>query len=193
MNKSKLLAALEGLLYVVGEDGLTIEQIVFVFEISDEEALDLVETLKTMYDKNLRGITIINTANKYKMATRNDFIDYYKKLFTDVNKSKLSGASLEVLSIVAYKQPITRAEIEDIRGTNSENVIRRLLAMSLVKEVGRLDTAGRPIIYGTTNDFLDYFNLSSIEELPELVQNLDTDDDIEKDLFNMITNNNKVN
>ncbi|MDF2700658.1 MAG: segregation and condensation protein [Haloplasmataceae bacterium] len=193
MNKSKLLAALEGLLYVVGEDGLTIDQIVFVFEISDEEALDLVETLKTMYDKNLRGITIINTANKYKMATRNDFIDYYKKLFTDVNKSKLSGASLEVLSIVAYKQPITRAEIEDIRGTNSENVIRRLLAMSLVKEVGRLDTAGRPIIYGTTNDFLDYFNLSSIEELPELVQNLDTDDDIEKDLFNMITNNNKVN
>lgn len=183
---SKLLAALEGLLYVTGDEGLTTEQIAFVFDISTVEAKELVEELKYMYESNFRGITIINTANSYKMATRSEYIDYYKKIYADNNKSRLSNASLEVLAIVAYKQPITRAEIEDIRGINSDNIIRRLLAMSLVKEVGRLDTPGRPIIYGSTNDFLDYFNLASLEELPELLDSIDFDNLDERDLYNTV-------
>ena len=192
MNKNKLLAALEGLLYVTGDDGLTIKQISYVFDITEEEGLELVHTLKDMYDQNLRGITIINTASIYKMATRSDFIEFYKKIYTDLNKTKLSNASLEVLAIVAYKQPITRAEIEDIRGTNSDNIVRRLLAMSLIKEVGRLETPGRPIIYATTNDFLDYFNLVSLEELPELIHHIDSDEEIEADLFERLIDHQQI-
>ena len=192
MNKNKLLAALEGLLYVTGDDGLTIKQISYVFDITEEEGLELVHTLKDMYDQNLRGITIINTAIIYKMATRSDFIEFYKKIYTDLNKTKLSNASLEVLAIVAYKQPITRAEIEDIRGTNSDNIVRRLLAMSLIKEVGRLETPGRPIIYATTNDFLDYFNLVSLEELPELIHHIDSDEEIEADLFERLIDHQQI-
>ncbi len=183
MNRTQMLAALEGLLYIAGDDGLKPEEIASFFEIAVDEANDLVESLSDMYDNSIRGITIINTANSYKMTTKKEFIEMYRKLYVDINKSKLTNATLEVLAVVGYKQPITRAEIEDIRGTNSDNIIRRLLAMSLIKEIGRLDTPGRPIIYGTTNDFLDYFNLSSLEELPELLDNIDIDEEMEQDLF----------
>lgn len=183
MNRTQMLAALEGLLYITGDDGLKPEEIAAFLEITVEEAVDLVESLSDMYDNSIRGITILDTANSYKMTTKKEYIEMYRKLYADINKSKLTNASLEVLAVVGYKQPITRAEIEDIRGTNSDNIIRRLLAMSLIKEVGRLDTPGRPIIYGTTNDFLDYFNLATLEELPELLDNIDLDEEIEQDLF----------
>lgn len=183
MNRTQLLAALEGLLYITGDDGLNAEEIAYAFEITVEEAVELVESLNDMYDNNMRGIKIINTAMTYRMATKSEYIDIYRKIYTNINRSRLSNASLEVLAISAYKQPITRAEIEDIRGTNSDNIIKRLLAMSLLKEVGRLDSPGRPIIYGTTNDFLDYFKLASLEELPELLDHITDDDDVEKDLY----------
>jgi segregation and condensation protein B len=182
MNK-RLLAALEGLFYVTGEDGLTVEQVAVAFEIDQEEAFDYILTLKQEYDHNSRGITLINTANIYKMTTSNSVMDYYRKIYADLNRSRLSNASMEVLSIIAYKQPITRAEIENIRGTNSDNIVRRLLAMSLIKELGRLDVPGRPIIYGTTNDFLDYFKLVSLDELPELLEDIDLSDEDETALF----------
>ncbi len=186
MNRTQMLAALEGLFYITGDDGLTAEDIAFVFEITTEEVIDLIESLTDMYDNSIRGLTILNTADNYKMVTKKEFIDVYRKIYTNINKTKLSNASLEVLAIVAYKQPITRAEIEDVRGINSDNIIRRILAMSLIKEIGRLDTPGRPIIYGTTKDFLDYFKLSSLEELPELLDQINLEDNIEKDLFNNI-------
>lgn len=178
-----LFAALEGLLYLTGDEGLTLEQIAAAFEITTEEALKLVNTLKEGYDKNNRGITIIHTGNYYKMTTSHNFIDFYRKIFADLNSTRLSNASMEVLAIIAYKQPITRAEIENIRGTSSDHIIRRLLSMSLIKEVGRLDTPGRPIIYGTTQDFLDYFKLVSLDELPELLEDIELDADEEKSLF----------
>lgn len=186
MNRTQLLATLEGLLYITGDDGLTAEEIAFAFDITVEEAVDIVESLNDMYDNNIRGIKIIQTANTYKMATKSEYIDVYRKIYANINKSRLSNASLEVLAIVAYKQPSTRAEIEDIRGTNSDNIIKRLMAMSLLKEIGRLDTPGRPIIYGTTNDFLDYFKLASLEELPELLDHMDLEDDTEQDLYNQL-------
>lgn len=182
-NKQELVGALEGLFYVTGEDGLTLDQIAVAFEITSEDALLLVNELNTFYTEHDRGLTIINTANNYKMATSKNYIEYYRRIQTELNRSKLSNASMEVLAITAYKQPITRAEIENIRGTNSDNIIRRLLAMSLVKEVGRLETPGRPIIYGTTDDFLDYFNLVSLDELPELLEDINLEDNIETDLF----------
>lgn len=172
MNK-RLYAALEGLLYITGEDGLTLSQIAVALEVSEEEAKMMVEMLKNEYDKNGRGITIINTANVYKMTTSERYYEYYKRIYQDQHRTRLSNAAMEVLAIIAYKQPITRAEIEDIRGTNSDHIVRRLLAMSLIKEVGRLETPGRPMVLGTTDDFLDYFNLVSLDELPELLEDID--------------------
>lgn len=182
MNK-QLYAALEGLLYIAGDDGLTATQIAVAFEITEELAIELVETLKNEYERNGRGITIIQTANTYKMTTSSNYFEYYKNIYADTHKSRLSNAAMEVLAIIAYKQPVTRAEIEDIRGTNSDNIVRRLLAMSLIKEVGRLKTPGRPVIFGTTNDFLDYFNLVSLDELPELLEDIDLESDDEQNLF----------
>lgn len=183
MNK-KLYAALEGLLYITGEDGLTLSQIAVAFEIGEDEARELVETLKAEYDRNGRGITIINTANVYKMTTSERYYEYYKRIYSDQNRTRLSNAAMEVLAIIAYKQPITRAEIEDIRGTNSDHIVRRLQAMSLIKEVGRLDAPGRPMVFGTTNDFLDYFNLVSLDELPELLEDIDdSEEPKEQNLF----------
>ncbi len=186
MNRTQMLAALEGLLHITGDDGLSPEEICFVFDITHGEAIDLLESLTDMYDNHLRGITILNTAGRYKMVTKKEFIDVYRKIYANINKSRLSNAALEVLAIVAYRQPITRAEVEDVRGINSDNLIRKLLAMSLIKEVGRLDTPGRPILYGTTNDFLDYFKLSSLEELPELLEHIELDEEMEQDLFNSL-------
>lgn len=186
MNRTEMLAALEGLLYITGDDGLTPKEIALVFEITDDEVMDLLESLKDMYENSLRGITIINTAGRYKLATKKEYLEVYRKIYTGLNKMRLTNAALEVLAIVAYKQPITRAEIENIRGINSDNIIRRLLAMSLIKEVGRLDTPGRPILYGTTNEFLDYFKLSSLEELPELLEQIEIDEEMEHDLYNSL-------
>ena len=186
MNRTERLAALEGLLYITGDDGLTQEEIALVFEISEEEVMDLLESLTDMYENSLRGITIIKTADCYKLVTKKEYIEVYRKIYTNLNKMRLTNAALEVLSIVAYKQPITRAEIEDIRGINSDNILRRLTAMSLIKEIGRLDTPGRPILYGTTNDFLDYFKLASLEELPELLDQIEVDEDMEQDLYNSL-------
>jgi len=118
MNRTQMLAALEGLLYITGDDGLTPDEIAFVFEIVKEEAVDLLESLTDMYDNSLRGISLLNTAGNYKMVTKKEYIDIYRKLYANVNKAKLSNAALEVLSIIAYKQPVTRAEIEDVRGIN---------------------------------------------------------------------------
>ncbi len=187
MNRTQMLAALEGLLYITGEDGLSPQEIAYVLEITEEEVIDLLESLIDMYDNSIRGITILNTAGHYKMATKKEYIDIYRKIYTNSNKTRLSNSALEVIAIVAYKQPITRAEIEDIRGINSDTMIRKLTAMSLIKEVGRLDTPGRPILYGTTNDFLDYFNLSSLEELPELLEEIERDEENEQDLFSSLT------
>ncbi|ERJ12814.1 SMC-Scp complex subunit ScpB [Haloplasma contractile] len=191
LNKSRLLAALEAILYVSGDDGITIEQIQYVFDLNRQDAKELITTLQSMYNDNGRGITIINTAESFRMATSREYFDYFKKFLTDPKKTRLSNATMEVLSIVAYKQPVTRAEIEDIRGTNSDNIVRRLLAMSLIKEVGRLETPGRPIIYGTTSDFLDYFGLNSLEELPELLGDFNDGVPDETDLFSTHGMNNE--
>ncbi|NLG82185.1 MAG: SMC-Scp complex subunit ScpB [Bacilli bacterium] len=186
MDRTQLLAALEGLLYVAGDEGFTKEELANILEISSKEVEELVEAYIELCTDEVRGITVINTAGHYRMATKKEYIDLFRKVYTG-NKKRLSTAALEVIAIVAYKQPITRAEIEDIRGTNSENVIRKLVAMSFIKEVGRLDTPGKPILYGTTNDFLDYFNLSSLDELPELADDVEKEVDEEKDLFDSMT------
>lgn len=164
------VAILEGLLFVVGEDGLTINQIMDILEITSEEAKELITALKEKYESATSGIRIHFLGNTFKLTTKNEHREYYQKLIENPESSVLSQAALETLAIIAYNQPITRASVDEIRGVGSHLMVRKLVAKGLVKEVGRSDTPGRPILYQTTSEFLDYFGLATIEDLPKMTE-----------------------
>ena len=168
-----LEAVLEGMLFVVGEDGLTINQIKDVLNLEDEEAKKLIISLKEKYESNDRGIRINYLGNTFKLTTKKEHKDYYQKLIENPETNTLSQAALETLAIIVYNEPITRLMVDEIRGVSSRDMIRKLVAKGLVKEVGRSDMPGRPILYKTTSEFLDYFGLSSKEELPKFEINID--------------------
>ena len=132
-------AVVEGLLYVQGDLGLKLEDIMDILEVDKETARDIVLNLKKYYDENNRGLRINYLGNTFKLTTREEHKDYYKKLVESPRNSSLSNSALEVLAIIAYNAPITRANIEEIRGVDSTYVIRRLLARGLIKECGRSD------------------------------------------------------
>ena len=172
----------EGLLYVQGELGLTLEQVSDVLDIPMEEAKELILSLKQDYINEDRGLRINYLGNSFKLTTKEEHKEYFKKLLENPKNNVLSNQALETLAIIAYNEPITRIDVDEIRGVDSAYVIRRLLAKGLIKECGRSDKPGHPILYKTTDDFLDYFGLSSKEDLPKidvLEQNINED----KDLF----------
>ncbi len=161
-------AILEGLLFVVGEDGLTFDQIEDVLDIDEESAKELVEELKNDYQDESRGLRIDYLGNRIKITTKSEHKEYYQKLIEHPETNNLSQAALETLAIVAYNEPITRVQVDSIRGVGSTQIMRRLVAKGFIKEKGRSDLPGRPILYETTNEFLDYFGLSSIKDLPNI-------------------------
>ncbi len=173
-------AILEGLLFVVGDEGLTVEQITNILEINEEETKKLILDLKNDYESKDRGLRIDYLGNTLKLTTKREHKEYYKKLVEEDNRC-LSQAALETLAIIAYNEPITRIKVEEIRGINSINIIRKLAAKGFIKEVGRENTIGKAILYKTTDDFLDYFGLSSKEDLPRIKENTDVKED--QDLF----------
>lgn len=175
---------IEGLLYVQGDLGLTIKQIEDILEISEEEAKRLVLSLKNYYEENNRGLRINYLGNTIKLTTKEEHQEYYQKLLEDEKNHNLSQSALEVLAIIAYNEPITRGDLENMRGVDSTYVLRRLLAKGLIKECGKSDLPGRPILYKTTDDFLDYFGLASINDLPSI--ELKEDDSSPKDLYTSI-------
>lgn len=186
MFKQEQLGVLEGLLFAVGEDGISLDQVMYVLEVDESVAKGLFLDLRDRYELISSGINVIEVAGVYKMTTKKDHAPFLKRLIQNPNQKGLSNAALEVLAIVAYRQPITRHEIEKIRGASSDNVLRKLLTFSLLEEAGRLDGPGRPILFKTTDDFLDYFGIKTLEELPELpVAMEDFDFDGEVDLFNL--------
>ena len=166
MNKK---AVLEGILFIVGDEGITINEIKNILEVSDDEIKSLLMELKKDYENEDRGIRISYLGNSFKLTTKEEHKEYYEKLVTDSKSSSLSNASLEVLAVIAYNEPITRIKIDEIRGVNSSQIVRRLLARGFIKICGREDTIGKPNLYKTTDDFLDYFGLSSKEDLPEVI------------------------
>ena len=173
---------IEGLLYVQGDLGLTIEQVSDILEIDTEEAKRLILSLKQDYIEQDRGLRINYLGNSFKLTTKEEHKEYYKKLLENPKNNTLSNAALETLAIIAYNEPITRGEIDETRGVDSVYVIRRLLAKGLIKECGKSEKPGHPILYKTTNEFLDYFGLSSKEELPK-IEILTEEETKEKDLF----------
>ena len=175
---------IEGLLYVQGDLGLTINQIEDILEIPEEEAKRLVLNLKNYYEENNRGLRINYLGNTIKLTTKEEHQKYYQKLLECPSSNNLSESALEVLAIIAYNEPITRGDLEKLRGVDSTYVLRRLLAKGLIKECGKSDLPGRPILYKTTDDFLDYFGLASIKDLPNI--ELLEENNSPKDLYTSI-------
>ncbi|AVB08186.1 MULTISPECIES: SMC-Scp complex subunit ScpB [Bacillus] len=167
-------AIVEALLYAAGDEGLTKKQLVTVLEIEEAELTGIMEEVAAQYKEDDRGIELTEYADTYMLGTKKEFVPYLKKLI-EVPSKGLSQASLEVLAIVSYKQPITRAEIEDIRGVKSERILHSLVSKALLCEVGRADGPGRAILYGTTPVFLEQFGLKTLEELPPLPENAEED------------------
>ena len=166
-------AVLEGMLFVVGEDGLTINQIEDVLGLDNEEAKRLIISLKEKYESNDRSIRINYLGNTFKLTTKSEHKEYYQKLIENPETNTLSQAALETLAIIVYNEPITRLMVDEIRGVSSRDVIRKLVAKGFVKEVGRSDMPGRPILYKTTSEFLDYFGLASRDDLPKFEMTLE--------------------
>ena len=174
----------ESLLFAAGDEGLTLKQISQVLEIDDKLAEEVLCKLMEDYNCNPdRGIMIVELAGTSPLATTKENAPYLKKLVESPQTTTLSQASLETLAIIAYRQPITRAEIEEIRGVKTERPLQTLVGKGLVKEVGRLEGPGRPILYGTTKEFLDYFGLKSLDELPPLPEKNEKDVQEEADLY----------
>ncbi|NHC39044.1 SMC-Scp complex subunit ScpB [Bacillus sp. MM2020_1] len=165
---------LESLLFAAGDEGLSLKQVAEVLEVNELKASEIIEDLKKEYERDTkRGIMMVQLAGTYQLATKKENAAYLKKLVDSPHTSTLSQAALETLAIIAYKQPITRAEIEEIRGVKTERPLHTLMAKALIKEVGRAEGTGRAYLYGTTKEFLDYFGLKSIEELPQLPDKAD--------------------
>ena len=163
-----LEAIIEGLLFVVGEDGLTLEQLVEVTGKNMDEVKESLTSLREIYENENRGIRIHFLGNSFKLTTKKEHKEYYQNLIEIPGTNTLSQAALETLAIIAYKEPITRVEVDEIRGISSSQMIRKLVAKNFVKEVGRSDLPGRPILYKTTSEFLDYFGLATKEDLPKI-------------------------
>ena len=175
-------AIVEGLLFLSGEDGLTLEDISKVIEKDIEEVKSIIKELYNDYTDENRGIQMEFLGNHFKLTTKKEHKEYYKKLVLDEENSILSQSALETLAIIAYNAPLTRVDIDNIRGVNSSYVVRKLLLKGLIEEVGRSDAPGRPRLYNITPRFLDYFGLGSIDELPKLKERQEIIDD-EKYLF----------
>ena len=174
-----LKGVLEGILFVVGDDGATVKQLTEILEIDNETLKNLIIELKNDYEKDDRGIRISILGDSFKLTTKKEHHEYYEKLLTDDINNTLSSSAIETLAIIAYNEPITRVEVDEIRGIQSAPMIRKLVAKGFLKEVGKSDLPGRPILYKTTSEFLDYFNMSSLKELPKIDEVKEVIDDID--------------
>ncbi|MGN0170196.1 MAG: SMC-Scp complex subunit ScpB [Lachnospiraceae bacterium] len=167
MEKNRMKAAIEAILFSFGES-VEIDKIAKALEIDKETARDFVHELMQEYEQEERGIRIVELENAYQMCSAQEYYEYLIRIKEQPKKNVLTDVLLETLSIIAYKQPITRVEIEKIRGVSCDHAVNRLMEYNLVQELGRLDAPGRPLLFGTTEEFLRSFGVHSIDELPTL-------------------------
>ena len=161
---------IEGLLFIAGDEGLTVNEIANALESDQAKIKDILNLIQEKYVSDDYGFGLYQHGDIYKFLSKPFVSSVATKLFTQIEGNYLSQAALEVLSIIAYKQPITRVEIEEIRGVGCDMMIRKLMARNLVEEAGRSEAPGRPFLYQVTQHFLDCFQLVSLDELPELPQ-----------------------
>ncbi|WJY28627.1 MULTISPECIES: SMC-Scp complex subunit ScpB [Sporosarcina] len=181
-NTKRLAASIESFLFVAGEEGLPLKQLAALTVCTEGEVTAALEHLLGQYEaREDSGITLRQYSGGYQLVTKAEFAEDIKRLFENPPSKMMTQAALEVLAIIAYKQPVTRVEVDEIRGVKSERAIQTLLSKGFVMEKGRLEASGRPILYATTPYFLDRFGLNTLEDLPELLQ--ETDDEEDTDLF----------
>ncbi|MEC0304514.1 SMC-Scp complex subunit ScpB [Terribacillus saccharophilus] len=173
---------LEGLLFAAGDEGLTKKQLMHALELGVKEVEEELTALKKAYESPDRGLSIMEMKGAYHLTTKSEHAAYHRKLLDSPQNSKLSQAALETLAIIAYKQPITRIEVEEVRGVKSERPIQTLVARGFIEESGRKEGIGRPILYVTTLAFLAYFGLHTLDDLPPLPEGTD-DPEGAADLF----------
>ena len=165
INKSK--GVIEAILFAAGRE-VKITELMSALEASSEEVITLVESMKEEYKNENRGLQIVNVGEAYQLCTKQEYYEYLYTIFDKRNKPNLSQAAIETLAIIAYNPKITRAEIEAIRGVNSDGTIYKLLDYNLIEETGKLDAPGRPGTYGVTSEFLRIFGFNNLNELPDL-------------------------
>ena len=171
MNKNKTKAAIEAILFTMG-NSVELDKIAMAVGLDKENVRDIIQEMIQEYNSDDRGIKIIELDNAFQLCTKKEYYENLIKVAKAPKKQVLSEALLETLSIIAYKQPVTRLEIEKIRGVSSEKAINRLMEFDLCKELGRLDAPGRPMLFGTTEEFLRVFGVQSIDELPVISEEL---------------------
>ncbi len=184
----KYLGVLEGLLFVVGDEGITLDSICKIMDISETEAKDLLKKLKEKYEDISSGIRISYLGDAFKLTTKPEHKEFYQKLVGERGTSTLSASSLETLAIIAYNGPITRAEIDEMRGVDSSYVLKKLIVQDLIKVSGKSNLPGKPNLYEVTKYFLDYFGLATINDLPKLEKE---DNQEENDLYRTIFKENE--
>ena len=167
LNKKTIKSAFESLMFTWGEP-IEAKACAELFSISKQDAISLFRELQDEYEQEGRGIVVREVNGAFQFVTREENAEYIERLCTPVKAKKLSQSALEVLAIVAYKQPVTKGEIEAIRGIKCDRVMEGLMAKGLVEQVGRSQAIGRPILYGTTDTFLKNFGFTSIKDLPEI-------------------------
>ena len=167
MEIEKAKAIIEAILFACGRE-VSIKEFVSALEMNDEDVISIIEKMKQEYEEENRGIGIIRVDDAYQMCTKKEYYEYIYPILDKRSKPNLSNAALETLSIIAYNPGVTRAEIETVRGVNSDATIYKLLEYNLIEEAGKLDAPGRPMTYRSTANFLKMFGYSSLEDLPEL-------------------------
>lgn len=167
MDNKNIQCAIEGILFAAGEP-VKAAKLAAVLETDIETIDEAVKILKYNYDTDLRGLMIIEIDGGYQLCSRPEYYSYIQEILGEQRRQALSNAAMEALAIIAYKQPITRGQVEYIRGVNSDGAIIRLVERDLIEEKGRLDAPGRPILYGTTQNFLRCFGLKNPQDLPEV-------------------------
>ena len=166
-TEKELLGAVEAILFAMGES-VSLSKIASAIGKDETEAKRLLEELKKQYQKKERGIQLIELEDSYQLCTKPELYDYLIQVAKQPKKHVLTDVLLETLAIVAYKQPVTKIEIEKIRGVKSAHAVNKLVEYDLVCEVGRLDAPGKPLLFGTTEEFLRRFGVQSVEELPNI-------------------------
>lgn len=173
-----LEAIVEGLLYMVGDDGIKLEQLAAVIKKDLEDSEAILSSIQAKYNEDTYGIELVGYGKTYKFITKREVAPYIQELFHTTKPNTLSQSALETLAIIAYKQPITRVEIEELRGVGADMMLRKLQARNLIREAGRSDAPGKPILYEVTEEFMDSFKLYTLNELPDLPE-FNTDEESE--------------
>jgi len=174
----------EGMLFIVGDEGITLKEMCSVLEKTEDEVKEILLSLRNDYESEDRGIRISFLGNTFKLTTKSEHKEIYTKLLGETKEFNFSNATLETLAIIAYNEPITRIKIDQIRGVASVQIIRKLLAMGFIKECGKDKSIGKPNLYKTTKEFLDYFGLATKEDLPKLPKEEKPEYESEIDLYN---------